>query len=164
MPFALRRVSAWKGYQEIIIGASATYREEFHVKPLAWAEYDDRSDEVRQAETYCEIESLRLEMGFKFGWTAQKFRQIFGEWPPGILQTYLPIPASPAERKWITAEYRRYKRLKAKEAGPQNDRKAQKALKLLITKRGKKNGRDTGGAVFSSVAKTKHARRGPGGN
>ena len=66
-----------------------------------FAEYDDRSDSDRRAETYPEIDWIRFDMGRAAGWTAHTFKALFGVWPERWMKDLTPVPASAALQRWV---------------------------------------------------------------
>src|SRR6185369_793649 len=81
------------------------------------AEYDDRDEGTRRAETYGQIEWLRYELKRKPGWSAITFKDLFGQWPPPWMKTLTPIEPSAMLRKLVRKRDNAFKRQMRKANG-----------------------------------------------
>jgi hypothetical protein len=74
------------------------------------AEYDDRNDATRRAETYRELEWVRFHKGYKPGWTRMTYKDVFGSWPDAWMESLTPMPASAAIEKWVRSRVNAWKK------------------------------------------------------
>lgn len=77
---------------------------------LVLAEYDDRDTETVMAETYRELEWIRLEKHRKPGWTSMSYRELFGAWPEWWMKNLTPHAPSQATERAVRRKEAAYKR------------------------------------------------------
>lgn len=70
------------------------------------AEYDDQAEDEFQTEIYRQLEWVRREKGWKPGWTAWTFKDLFGRWPEKWMNTLTPYPACAAVEKLVRRRIR----------------------------------------------------------
>jgi hypothetical protein len=85
------------------------------------SEGDDRTmrDEALRAEIYTELDWVRYQKKWKPGWTATKYKELFGAWPPAWMKSLTPRPPRKAVLLLVNRWGNRFKRERKKEE--QND-------------------------------------------
>jgi hypothetical protein len=80
------------------------------ISDLRLAEYDDRTETEVMADTYCQLEWLRYDLGRKPGWTAVTYRKLFGAWPEQWMKGLQPVEACMAVRRMVRRWDNTYKK------------------------------------------------------